>query len=150
MSKATNGQHSPAMKWSGAPAGTKSFAIVIEIDTQTAPKAGTLVAGGGTKVHFAYFDIPATATELMADLPRKFLLGMPEGAKASKTFDTYGWFGPGGGLSVYTLSLYALDVDTLGLDMAGATQAGTVAAIKKHVIGKPAVFVAAGISGGEL
>jgi phosphatidylethanolamine-binding protein (PEBP) family uncharacterized protein len=147
MSKATNGQHSPAMKWSGAPAGTKSFAIVM-IDTQTPPKTGTLVPGTSTKVHFAYFDIPATTTELPADLPRKFLLGMPVGAKASKTFDTYGWFGPGGGISVYTLSLYALNVDTLGLDMGSATQAATFAAIKKAAIGKPAVFVAAGVNGG--
>jgi phosphatidylethanolamine-binding protein (PEBP) family uncharacterized protein len=153
MSKTSNGQHSPAMKWTGMPAGTKSFAIVM-LDTHGTPKANMpLAAGTDKKVHFVFFDIPATATELPANLPRTFDLGMPMGAmgaKGSQNFDAgkYGWFGPGGGLSVYSLTLYALNVETLGLNMNTATQDGTFAAVLKHVVGKPSTFLVAGVSSG--
>jgi len=45
---------SPQLKWSGAPANTKSFALIM--DDPDAP--------GGTFTHWVAFDIPATQTEI--------------------------------------------------------------------------------------
>ena len=45
---------SPVLKWEGAPAGTKSFALIA--DDPDAP--------GGTWVHWVAYSIPATTTEL--------------------------------------------------------------------------------------
>jgi phosphatidylethanolamine-binding protein (PEBP) family uncharacterized protein len=131
------GNHSPAMEWSGAvPAGAKSWAITM-IDTTTAPnKTQPVKAGSGTKVHFAFFDIPIATRSLKKDLPHMAMIPDPAGMKASGSFNnTVGWFGPGGGLSIYVITLRALDVDALTEVKAGADQKATAAAIAKHTIG---------------
>jgi phosphatidylethanolamine-binding protein (PEBP) family uncharacterized protein len=141
-------QHSPAMMWSGAPAGAKSFAISM-IDTTTAPKMNAPVAAGnGKKVHFTIYDIPVTATGLPADLPDMATLTMPA-AKCSISFENrHCWFGPGGGLSIYVITVWALDVETLGL-AASAGQQPSYDAIAKHSLGK-AEFIAVGKNGGGI
>jgi Raf kinase inhibitor-like YbhB/YbcL family protein len=142
-------QQSPEMKWTGVPAEAKSLAIVM-IDTQTAPsKTPPLKAGAGTKVHFTIYNIPTTATGLPAKLPNMATLPEPMGALASQTFEgRFGWFGPGGGPSVYRVELWAIDVDKLPGVNAGASQAASYTAIKAHGIGKPTIFLAAGTNGG--
>jgi phosphatidylethanolamine-binding protein (PEBP) family uncharacterized protein len=70
------GQKSPELKWSGAPAGTMSFAVTL-FDT----------SNGGT--HWAIWDVPATATGLPAGISAATL---PEGSKQSAA-----WYGPGAG-----------------------------------------------------
>src|SRR5689334_13336761 len=46
---------SPALQWSGAPAGTKSYALILD-DYQA--------RGGDGFIHWAAYDIPATMTSL--------------------------------------------------------------------------------------
>jgi phosphatidylethanolamine-binding protein (PEBP) family uncharacterized protein len=50
--------HSPALKWTNAPAGTKSFAVTM-FDPFRPPASGWW--------HWLVFDIPATATQLPRD-----------------------------------------------------------------------------------
>jgi Raf kinase inhibitor-like YbhB/YbcL family protein len=147
MSNTSN--QSPEMTWSGAPTGTKSFAISM-IDTQTPPsKTPPLKAGTSKKVHFVIYNIPASATGLPAKLPRTAAaLPMPAGAIASKTFSGFGWFGPGGATSVYLIQLWALDVDKLPGLADGAAQQAAYNALAAHAIGKPVDFLGAGTNGG--
>ena len=50
---------SPPLAWSGAPAGTKSFALVVDD-----PDAPDPAAPKQTWVHWVVFDLPATTTSL--------------------------------------------------------------------------------------
>src|SRR5437762_5855558 len=51
---------SPALAWSGAPAGTKSFALIC--DDPDAPR--------GTWVHWVLYNLPATLAALPEDIPK--------------------------------------------------------------------------------
>jgi Raf kinase inhibitor-like YbhB/YbcL family protein len=110
----SGGNVSPALSWSGAPAGTKSFALTVYD-----PDAPT----GSGWWHWVMFDIPATATALPAGA------GDPAGAKAPKgavqtttDFGKPGFGGPcppqGDKAHRYVFTLYALKVDKLGVDPA--------------------------------
>jgi Raf kinase inhibitor-like YbhB/YbcL family protein len=141
---------SPAMSWTGIPAGTKSIAISM-IDTNAiAARGKPVVPGGAEKVHFVYWDIPVSASRLRANLPRKTTIADPAGMKASQTFRGFGWFGPGAGdVHVYIVSLWPLDVEQLREVKAGAPQKDAYDALAKHVIGKPAQVIAVGKQGGS-
>src|ERR1041385_9028591 len=52
---------SPALRWTGAPQGTQSFAIVM--DDPDAP--------AGTWVHWVAWNIPPSVTELMENVPKE-------------------------------------------------------------------------------
>jgi Raf kinase inhibitor-like YbhB/YbcL family protein len=92
---------SPALKWSEPPAGTKSFALVI--DDPDAP--------GGTFRHWGAYDIPASA--------RSIASGQRIGTEVNNDKGTLGYTGPcpprGHGPHHYHFRLFALDVDRLGL-----------------------------------
>ncbi len=112
---------SPALAWSGAPAGTKSFALVVDDPDAPDPKAPKM-----TWVHWVLFDIPPTAK------------GIGEGESAGRPglndWKKTGWGGPCPpvGRHRYFFKLYALDT---ALDLAaGATKADLVAAMKGHVV----------------
>jgi len=94
----------PPLSWSEPPAGTRSFALVL--DDPDAP--------GGTFRHWGVYDIPAPARALPA----------PGAAEAINDFGKPGYGGhcpPNGrGPHHYRFKLYALDVDHLGL--AGAAR----------------------------
>jgi Raf kinase inhibitor-like YbhB/YbcL family protein len=82
----TGSNTSPALRWSGAPAGTKSFAI-----TAYDPDAPT----GSGWWHWVVYNIPASATQLAAGAgdPKKTLL--PAGATQGNTdFGAPGYGGP--------------------------------------------------------
>jgi Raf kinase inhibitor-like YbhB/YbcL family protein len=69
---------SPPLKWSAAPAGAKSLALIA--DDPDAPV--------GTWVHWVLYDLPATATELPEDLPKsQFVAGGR--SRASTTSNTW-------------------------------------------------------------
>lgn len=116
------GNISPALSWSRAPAGTRSFAVLM-FDPD---------APGGGWWHWAVFDIPAQVTSLPAGAgdPRRHLL--PAGAIQSRNdFGAPGYGGPcppPGPPHHYHLMLYALRVARLGLDGgASAAQAASKA-----------------------
>src|SRR5579883_278404 len=53
------GDSLPSLRWSGAPAGTKSFAILV--DDPDAP--------GGTFTHWLLFDVPPTVSSIDGSIP---------------------------------------------------------------------------------
>lgn len=99
---------SPALAWSGAPAGTRSFALMVHD-----PDAPT----GSGFWHWVVYNIPAEVTSLPADAgnPKKTL--MPAGAVQGRTdFGTTGYGGPcppPGKPHHYHFRLYALKVPKL-------------------------------------
>ncbi len=105
----TGGNVSPALGWSGAPSGTKSFAVTVYD-----PDAPT----GSGWWHWVVFNIPAGTTSLLKNAgdPAKKLL--PEGAIQSRTdFGAPGYGGPcpppGDKPHHYHITVFALDVDRL-------------------------------------
>ena len=94
------GDASPPLSWSGAPEGTKAFALVC--DDPDAPRATPWV-------HWVLADLPASATNLpsAAHGPSK------EGVVGRNDFGELGYGGPapprGHGTHHYHFRLYALD-----------------------------------------
>ncbi len=95
---------SPELSWTGAPAKTQSFVLIV--DDPDAP--------GGTYVHWVFFDISGK------------LKGLPEGQPATKLgqpgindFGKLAWGGPcppkGKGVHRYFFKLHAVDLPSLGL-----------------------------------
>lgn len=105
----SGGNLSPALSWSHAPAGTRSFALLV-FDSDV-PEGGFW--------HWAVFDIPATVRSLRAGAgdPAKSLL--PRGAVQTRNdFGFLGYGGPcppSGSRHHYHFMLYALRVAKLGL-----------------------------------
>jgi Raf kinase inhibitor-like YbhB/YbcL family protein len=103
---------SPALNWSGAPRGTKSFALnVFDPDAPT----------GSGFWHWVVFNIPPDATSLPKGAGDPKSAAAPKGAVQSRT--DYGFAGYGGpcppqgaGSHHYIFTIYALDVDKLGAD----------------------------------
>ncbi|WP_428120844.1 YbhB/YbcL family Raf kinase inhibitor-like protein [Bradyrhizobium sp.] len=103
------GNISPALSWSGAPAGTKSFAV-----SMFDPDAPT----GSGFWHWVVFNIPPATTSFpkgAGDLKKKL---MPKGAVQSRTdLSTDGYGGPcppaGDKPHRYQITVFAVDVDKL-------------------------------------
>ncbi|HEV2286390.1 MAG TPA: YbhB/YbcL family Raf kinase inhibitor-like protein [Steroidobacteraceae bacterium] len=104
----SGGNVSPALAWSNAPAGTKSFALLVHD-----PDAPT----GSGWWHWVVYDIPASASALPAGAgdPKKGLA--PAGVQQGRTdFGTAGYGGPcppPGKPHRYYFRLYALKVAKL-------------------------------------
>jgi len=121
---------SPALAWTNAPAGTQSFALVVD-DPDTALQRST-----NEVLHWAAFNIPATATSLPEGVPNE--ASLPDGTtQPLNTGKKNGFMGPGARGNVYhhyTFQLYALDTKlNLGPD---ATRAQIMAAMDGHVLAK--------------
>jgi len=114
---------SPALAWGEPPAGTQSFALIM--DDPDAP--------GGTWVHWVLFNIPASAR------------GLPESIGANETYPDgsvsgdnswgrtgYGGPCPPGGTHRYFFKLYALD-EMLGIS-AGANKGELEKAMVGHIL----------------
>jgi Raf kinase inhibitor-like YbhB/YbcL family protein len=106
----TGNNQSPDVSWSGAPAGTKSFAVTIYD-----PDAPTTVGF----VHWVVFDIPAGVTSLEAGAGAHKHVGV----HATQGFTDYGFsrYGgpcppPGDPAHHYHLTVWALDLEKLGVD----------------------------------
>ena len=121
---------SPALEWSGVPAGAKSLALIADDPDAPDPAAPKMVY-----VHWVLYDLPATSTGLPENATAAHL---PKGTREGKNF--FGKLGYGGpcppiGRHRYFFKLYALDT-TLGTLGAGATKADVENAMKGHVIGQ--------------
>ncbi len=105
----TGGNVSPALSWSGAPSGTKSFAV-----TMYDPDAPT----GSGWWHWVVFNIPPGTTSLPKDAGDLKKRLMPKGAIQSRTdfgTDVYGgpWPPSGDKPHHYQITVFAVDVDKL-------------------------------------
>ncbi len=103
------GNQSPALAWSGAPAGTKSFAV-----TCYDPDAPT----GSGWWHWVMFDIPAGVTALAAGAGEASGARAPAGAVQTNTdFGAPGYGGPcppeGHGPHRYVFTVFAVKQDAL-------------------------------------
>src|SRR5262245_43396149 len=74
---------SPALSWSGAPAGTRSFALIVDDPDAPDPKAPKM-----TWVHWVLYDVPAATSGLAENAGLK-----PHGARDG----TNDWKRPGYG-----------------------------------------------------
>lgn len=100
---------SPALKWDGAPAGTKSFAIVCDD-----PDAQRVA--GFAWVHWVIWSIPATATGLPENVARTDIVPAIGGARQGEDSSSrLGYGGPcpprGRGVHHYRFKTYALDME---------------------------------------
>lgn len=115
---------SPALRWSGAPEGTRSFALIVHDPD----------APGGAFTHWVLFDIPAGVEEI-PEGAAPTAVGLPGANDFGKT----GYGGPcpppGHGRHRYFFTLYALDLEKTGLRQ-GARRAEVESAIRGHVLGQ--------------
>ena len=114
---------SPPLSWSGAPAGTGSFALIM--DDPDAPV--------GVWDHWILFNVPPGATALPEGVPATAAL--KDGARqGNNSWPRLGYGGPcpPSGTHRYFFKLYALDAM---LDLrSGATKKQLEAAMKGHVL----------------
>ena len=115
---------SPALDWSGPPASTQSFALIV--DDPDAP--------GGAWVHWVVYDLPASARQLPEGVPQAD--DLPGGGRQGvNDFGKPGYGGPcppPGKPHRYFFKLYALDKR---LDLgAAATKRAVEQAMKGHIL----------------
>jgi Raf kinase inhibitor-like YbhB/YbcL family protein len=122
---------SPALKWSGAPKDTKSYAVTVYD-----PDAPT----GSGWWHWSVINIPANVTELKPDAGNASGANLPQGARNVRIdYGTAGWGGlcppPGDKPHRYIFTVYALKADKLDIP-ADATAALAGFMINANQIGK--------------
>ena len=115
---------SPPLEWSEAPAGTQSFALIV--DDPDAP--------AGTWVHWVLYDLPAETRALGEGIEKQKEL--PNGARQGRNdFGKIGYGGPcppPGKPHRYFFKLYALD-EKLAL-IPGATKDNVAKAMQGHIL----------------
>lgn len=115
----TGANLSPELTWSGAPAGTKSFALIMQdIDAQT---------GVGGFTHWMVYNIPAATSKLENGAGNPDGKLMPAGTvQATNSLGAAAYAGPcppaGDKPHRYVFTLYALGAEKLEI-AAGASQA---------------------------
>ena len=117
---------SPPLAWSGAPAQTKSFALIVDDPDAPDPRAPKM-----TYVHWVVYDIPAGTTAIAED----GWSAMPSGSRTGlNDWKRPGWGGPCPpiGRHRYFFKLYALDA-TIG-DLGKATKGDVERAMVGHVL----------------
>jgi Raf kinase inhibitor-like YbhB/YbcL family protein len=120
---------SPAIEWSGAPQGTKSFVLIADDPDATKPKPFT---------HWLAYDIPAATTKLREGIPGSPVLQDPKMMKqGANSQGSTGYTGPkppvGDPAHHYHFQVFALDIDTLSLDP-GAKRDAVLNAMEGHVL----------------
>ncbi len=127
----TGANTSPALAWTGAPAGTKSFAVTVYD-----PDAPT----GSGWWHWVVYNIPATTTSLPTGAGDASKNLLPAGAVQGNTdFGAPGYGGacppPGDKAHHYFITVYALNVDKLDIPV-NATAAYVGFNLHAHEVGK--------------
>jgi Raf kinase inhibitor-like YbhB/YbcL family protein len=120
---------SPALEWSGVPAGAAGLALIVDDPDAPDPKSPKM-----TWVHWVLYNVPASASGLPegvdpADLPAGTLQGLNDWKRT-------GWGGPCPpiGRHRYFFKLYALDI--VLPDLHQPTKAKLEAAMDGHVLSK--------------
>ena len=117
---------SPPLAWSGAPPGTRGFALIA--DDPDAP--------AGTWVHWVLYNLPATVSDLPENIAKVESLDLGGARQGRNDFRRPGYGGPcppPGPAHRYFFRLYALDAPlTL---KAGAQKKDLEAAMQGHVLG---------------
>ncbi len=118
----TGGNAVPTVEWSGAPAGTQGYAVIVHD-----PDAPT----GVGFFHWVVTGLPSTTTSVGGSAP------LPEAATEHHTdYGFEGWGGPcppPGPAHRYVFSVYALDTAELGLEP-GATGAQARFVLASHTL----------------
>jgi hypothetical protein len=113
---------SPSLEWTGAPADTSSFALVVEDPD----------APAGTWCHWLLYDLPPEVHNLAQGYKPGSL-----GVSGVNDFGKQGYGGPcppkGHGPHRYFFKLYALNAPTLGLPV-GAKRSVVERAVKGHTL----------------
>ena len=120
------GDTSPPLAWSGAPAGTKSFALIVDDPDAPDPAAPQM-----TWVHWVLYDIPASTSALAEGGAKNLPAGTREGQNDWKRTG-YGGPCPPIGRHRYFHKLYALDVVLPDLGTPSKAQLET--AMQGHVL----------------
>ena len=118
---------SPALAWSGVPAGTKSLVLIVDDPDAPDPKAPKM-----TWVHWVLYNIPPNSSGLTENEAKS---GVPAGALPGlNDWQRTGYGGPCPpiGRHRYFHKLYALD--TVLPDLSQPTKNRLVAATKGHVL----------------
>lgn len=119
---------SPALNWSGLPAGTKSLVLIVDDPDAPDPKAPKM-----TWVHWVLYNIPPDASGLAEAVPTAALpVGTREGLNDWRRTG-YGGPCPPVGRHRYFHKLYALD--TVLPKLGTPTKAKLEAAMSEHVLG---------------
>ena len=121
---------SPSLKWDGAPAGVKSFALICD-------DPDALSVAGKVWDHWLIWNIPATATELPENVAKTETVAALGGARQGMNgWPQLGYNGPmpppGHGVHHYHFKLYALDAELAAPAKATKTQLET--AMKGHIL----------------
>jgi hypothetical protein len=118
---------SPPLAWSGAPAGTKSFAIIVDDPDAPDPAHPKM-----TYVHWVAYNIPATVTELAEGAGKGAMpAGSSEGLNDWKKAE-FGGPCPPIGTHRYFFKLSALDTT---LNLSKPAKADLEKAMKGHILG---------------
>ena len=118
---------SPPLSWSGAPAGTRSFALVVDDPDAPDPRAPKT-----TWVHWVLYNLPADTTALAEGVPAPAL---PSGTREGvNDWKRTGYNGPCPpvGRHRYFYKLFALDV--VLPDLGRATKKQLEDAMRGHVL----------------
>ena len=108
---------SPPLRWSNAPAGTRSLAVICET-----------ADGDGVFTHWVLYDLPEDTRRLSEG-------SSGGGKKGLNSYNTIGYTGPSpalNGSGRYVFRVYALDVSSIG--PAGLSKDEALAAFEGHVL----------------
>jgi hypothetical protein len=118
---------SPPLAWTGAPAGTKGYAM-------------TLTDLSNQLLHWVIWDIPVGVAATPEGVENKAMPADPAGSLQVKSYDskTFGYLGPcpSGKLHTYQFALHALDTEALPGVTTTSTRPQVAAAILQHSLGQ--------------
>ena len=120
---------SPEVRWTGAPANTKSFALIVDDPDAPDPKAPKMIW-----VHWILYGLPADSKGLREAVPSK---GLPSGTlEGSNDWAKAGYGGPCPpiGRHRYVFTLFALDAALP--DLSTPSRAALEKAMEGHVVAK--------------
>lgn len=130
---------SPPLAWHGAPAGTRSYALIVDDPDAPDPAHPKM-----TYVHWVLYDIPGEATGLAENAGAPGGAGLPAGTRVGANDwkrAQYGGPCPPIGRHRYFFKLYALDAPLRDMGGGGsATKADVERAMQGHVLAQAQVM----------